>query len=357
MSPPYEPRLLEAGETASLGALYEAVYGPSWREKVSFARYIGETAWPGAVSVVEAEGRIAGAQPAYDVPLWAAGREATATVLLDVATHPAFRRRGIFSRLIDHAVSESGRRASDLVLTTPNRASYRGFRRKREWRLLTSLEAWVDPIRPELLLQRMTRCPRWLAAILGAAARSWVGGRVDASSTSAAGEPAPPPSGELDDLWGRAALRGAVLQRRDAAWVRHRFPVTRGEPDYGWFAEHHGGRLTGYAVARLREIGGLPIAFLVDMLMDEAAAPRGVELVEAVRRWARSRDAAGLVFFGSRQATAARWMSRARLLRFPIGLTRRPYRVCATLPPGARVVACLLEPRAWNMTLADSDLA
>jgi len=351
------PRFLEASEVAALHALYESVYGTLWPERVCLSRYVGETAWPGGVAVMEADGLIVGAQPAYDVPVWVAGDHATATVLVDVATHPAYRRRGIFSRLVDYAVVQAARRGSALVLTTPNKVSYAGFRRKPDWRVLMRLHTWVELLRPEVVLRARAHCPEWLGTLFAAGLRLALHA-PRAGARVAGPEPARewPSETEFDDLWKRTAPAGGVAQRRDATWIRHRFLDVGHGTSYDCLTMRQAGRLIGYMVTRTRQFRGIPALFLVDGLADTAAPRVGLELVESTRAWARSTGAALLVFCGSDRAAAAPWVSGAGFRRVPGLLTGRPYRVCVCAPPGTQASRVLLEPRAWGMTLADSDL-
>jgi len=114
--------------------------------------------------------------------------------------------------------------------------------------------------------------------------------------------------------------------------------------------------LIGYLVTRTRQIDGVRALFLVDGLADTAAPWAGPELVERARAWAQSTGAALLVFYGSETSAGVSWVSGAGFHRFPDFLTGRPYRVCACAPAGSKALGVLLEPLAWGMTLADSDL-
>ena len=336
--------------------LFGAVYGAGWRDRTCVDRYVGNSAPTASVSVDEQDGTIVGAQPSFDLPLWVAGADATATTLVDVVTHPSYRRQGIFAALVDHAVRLAGERGAAVVLTTPNRISYPGFRKKSSWRLLATLECWVRPLRTEGLLRGALGLPRPLASGLAIPFRpflDWLPRRQP--GTTASGSPAWPDDRALEGLWNRCAPVAGIVIRRDPAWFRWRFSPGAGSR-YACIEKNlEDGRLSGYAVTTLRQVGRLGVAFLVDALChpDDARAP--ARLIEGVCDWGLAHGAAIAAVYcipGSRWSVAARGCGFWRL---PARLTRRPYRVCASLGPvasGGR----LLDPGAWQLSAADSDL-
>ncbi len=219
------------------------------------------------------------------------------------------------------------------------------------------LRTWVEILRPEVVLRARAQCPEWLAALFAAGLRMVL--QVPRAGALVCGpEPARawPADTDFDDLWKRSAPAGGVVQRRDATWIRRRFLGVGQGSSYDCFAARQAGRLIGYMVTRTREFRGIPVLFLVDGLADTAVPWVGLELIERTRAWARAAGAALLVFCGSDRASATPWVSGAGFRRFPVLLTGRPYRVCAWAPPGSQAAGVLLEPHAWGMTLADSDL-
>ena len=351
-----DPRCLAPREQARLVALFEAVYGSAWQNKTCTERYLGCPRWPASVSVLEADGLLVGAQPAYDLPLWISGALRSATVLADVVTHPDYRRRGVFSRLVDHATTLSGERGASVVLTTPNGVSYQGFRKKREWVLLARLECRVRVLRPAELLKRRLHLPSRLSAALAGPVGFLLRGRLREGSRSDGARQIWPGRPALDDLWRACAPVRGVMQRRDADWVEWRFSTARGRDIYSCLTETRGGDLLGYSVIRLRDVAGLSVALVVDCLAADPGAT-GPRLSEACREWAEGRGAALLVFYSMAGSAWSKAMGRAGFMRLPSIMMGRPYRVCAKLQGTPDERATLADPGMWHMTLADSDLA
>jgi GNAT superfamily N-acetyltransferase len=349
------PRTLERGEEPKLEALFADVYGPDWRTKTAAHRYLGPTPWPAAVSVVEMDGLIVGAQPAYDVPISVRGARRMCTILADVVTHPQYRRRGIFASVVDHAAKLSVQRDSSLALTTPNNASYPGFEKKRDWRLLTTLPCWLRLLRPGLILTRGIHLPTWLSHMLDlpllwlahGAARSQLASRASLAQT--------PSAESLDDLWRRSSRADRIRQCRDSVWARWRFAASGDE--YQFLTDHTSdGRLAGYVVMRLKRIRGVLASFVVDGLWSEEAAHTPARLMEAACAWAYTEGAALALTYATPAPDWLRGLSQARFRRLPRALSMRPYRVCARLRPGDADDTLLTDSAAWQITLADSDL-
>jgi GNAT superfamily N-acetyltransferase len=350
--------VLKAGEEESLRALFEAEYGATWRAKTSLDRYLGSTPWPAAVSVIEADGVIVGAQPSYDVPLLVAGTRRMCTILVDVVTHPRYRRRGIFSRVVDHAMTLSQHRGASLALTTPNKASYPGFQKKLDWRLLTTLDCWVRLLRPQAILERRLHVPPWLARILAPLVRLVAHGRLRMHAAAKPRLESGMPSREsLDALWHDTAPTTGVSQIRDAAWASWRFAPRVGETAYHFLAERdREQRLSGYVVVRLKEVSGLQACVLVDGLFGDADGVRQRRLLDAASDWALTEGAALTMAYVSSAGPWVGALSQAGFRRVPRPLDARPCHVCVRIHPHTSGTGILSDPSAWRLTLGDSDL-
>jgi GNAT superfamily N-acetyltransferase len=86
---------------------------------------------------------------------------------VDTATHPDFRRMGIFQNLTQAALEEARAEGVDLVFNTPNAESGAGYR-KMGWKDVQPIGALVRPKRP------------WRAKVEGSADRSsFIPGGID----------------------------------------------------------------------------------------------------------------------------------------------------------------------------------
>ena len=350
-------RCLQPGEEERLTALFEAVYGPDWQARTSIDRYLGKDGWPASVSVVESDGILVGAQPTYDVPCLVGGTETTLSVLIDVVTHPAYRRRGVFSEVLDHAAAECAARGSALALTTPNEAAHRVFAGKSDWLLLTVPECRVRFLRPDAILVQCYRFPRSIAGVLGASFLAVVGGRRSRSGPGITEMQGAPPGDEFDALWRRCAPSIRVAQRRDGRWFRWRFGCPGPEARYHLLADRKEGALAGYAVTTLRTVAGVSVTLLVDSFCPREAESTRAELADAVTEWSQSAGAAAIVTYTVPGDPWSKTLARRAFWRLPGFLASRPYRVYARIPDRTASRHVLIEPGAWHMTLADSDLA
>jgi len=115
--------------------------------------------------VAEVSGRIVGLQPMELLPYEWAGRRLTGATLTGVVVHPEFRRRGLFSSLVQACEREAWRRGADFVTTMPNDRSRPGFL-KLGYRDPGRRQLLVLPLNGRKLAQRVIRWPA-LAALLG----------------------------------------------------------------------------------------------------------------------------------------------------------------------------------------------
>jgi GNAT superfamily N-acetyltransferase len=83
---------------------------------------------------------------------------------VDTATHPDWRRRGLFERLTRELVDVMRAEGVAFVFNTPNASSGRGYE-KLGWRIVGRPTIWVRPLRPGRMLTELTRReqPRGLA--------------------------------------------------------------------------------------------------------------------------------------------------------------------------------------------------
>lgn len=88
---------------------------------------------------------------------WRYGGRALAAVRpVDTATHPDWRRRGLFARLTRELLQIMKAEGVAFVFNTPNAASGRGYE-KLGWRTVGRLTIWGRPVRPVRLLSELAR--------------------------------------------------------------------------------------------------------------------------------------------------------------------------------------------------------
>ena len=86
---------------------------------------------------------------------------------VDTATHPSYRRRGIFQSLTEEAVAEARRQGVDLIFNTPNPTSRAGYL-KMGWEEVGPIGVMVRPKLTLRWLRRASEVPPASVAIPGA---------------------------------------------------------------------------------------------------------------------------------------------------------------------------------------------
>jgi GNAT superfamily N-acetyltransferase len=246
------------------------------------------------------------------IPMVLGGRRVVGCKTADAATLPAYRGRGLFAALGRQLFADAAARGFPVAITHPNPNAARGVEQAGA-QLVARVPAFV---RAPLLVRR----PR-------------------------AQRVATPPDG-LDELWGRAGAQVRNGVARDAAWWGWRYGQRPGG-GYRIAAFREGTRLRGAAVGVERRVRGVPVLFVLELLVDadEVAA----DVVAALLRGERLAGAVTVALPGSPVAGAVRAAGfrrlpqrlEPRLLRFGVAdLTR-------TAPDLAR--------RPWSIAWGDLD--
>lgn len=134
----------EPARKAELVALMEVVWGRWWDGAAVDWWVSRNPAGETMVSLAQDDGQLVGAAWMSPYRFQVAGMEMTVPVPLNVATHPDYRGRGIFSRL----ERENERLAAEryrLALTYPNAESARIFLGRLGWQALRSARLWACP--------------------------------------------------------------------------------------------------------------------------------------------------------------------------------------------------------------------
>jgi GNAT superfamily N-acetyltransferase len=111
---------------------------------------------PSPAMVAEVDGRIVSLR-IFLRWRWLYGNQAFAAVRpVDTATHPDWRRRGLFERLTRELLQVMKAEGVAFVFNTPNATSGRGYE-KLGWRIVGRPTIWVRPVRPVRLLAGLAR--------------------------------------------------------------------------------------------------------------------------------------------------------------------------------------------------------
>lgn len=353
MTPPYHARLFGPEDRSSLETLYRAVYGQAWRQKTNFSWTLDRPLAVGGAAVVVQDDVVASAQPFCDFPLHTPRGPSSATLLLDVATHPAHQRRGLFRMVVGEARRAAFERGASIVMTTPNRAAFQGFMTMPEWRRLCTLDCLFRPIGAGEKVPGAGPVSLGARGALEVASRLWVRGRARPSRSSGSPcrvEAAWSPGAEADELWRRVAPRSDLLVARDRSFLGWRFGA-----GYRLFLARDPQGPSGYAAACVLTRGGLKVGMVVDALAADEACAR--PLFDAATEWLRQQGSCAAIGYFRRGSDTWRRARAAGFVSLPGLLSPRPYPVCVSVRPETPAQADLLDPSRWHMSLADSDLA
>lgn len=353
MTSSYEIRAFVPPDREALERLYQAVYGDAWAEKTNLGWTVGSST-PGAGAIVATLGdQVVAAQPYRDLPLdtpWGADR---VSLFLDVATHPAHQRRGLFRRVVDRASAEAFERGGSIAMTTPNRRAARGFETMPPWARLCSLDCLVRPLgagdRPGTSHLRATAIRAAFAlASVGRLHRNGDGTRQEAPGD---GIETPWLPGDDADRWSKTvAHRGGIMVARDRTFLQWRFG-----PDYRLFALRGAPGVAGYVASRVVTRAGVKVGLVIDCIAADAAA--GSRLMAAALGWLETQGASAAVGYFLPQSMPWRSARKAGFLRLPAFLAPREYPVYACVRPGDEHGPALLDAASWHLSMADSDLA
>jgi hypothetical protein len=326
-----EPAVLALLETALAGGPTGARTSDflTWKHFANpFGRSIG--------LVAEEAGRLAGVRLVMRWQFQLGDRIVTAGRMVDTATHPDYRGRGIFRDLTLAAI-DIARDDTALLFNTPNSSSKPGYL-KMGWQEVGTIATSVRPVR------------------LG---RMLVGGRAAMRRHEAADRPLPMP-----DL---PSVSDALTHERSAVDAllagRHRDPSrlqTRGGLDYlRWryagvpgldyraVPVHRSGRLVGLGIGRLRRRGGLTEFTLSEVIHASADRAAAIAILRGAARCSGADHVATHVAAGTPTSQAL----------LPGGyLTTRRVGLTLTTRPLGPLPLDVTDPGCWALTLGDVEV-
>jgi GNAT superfamily N-acetyltransferase len=318
----------------SVQALLAAALGdgpvPGHRAEVFRWKHRMSPFGPSLMLVAEADGRIVGLRAFMRWQFRAPARTVRAVRAVDTATHPEYRRTGVFSRLTREALGALPDDV-DLVFNTPNRVSLRGYL-KMGWRIAGRVPVGVRIRRPIRFLERgaSRRAP-----LEPARRRPPVDAGTAAEALADAG---------VGQLLGAEAAESRLVTPREPEYLRWRY-ASAPRLDYRAVCEQQGGALRGLVIFRVRPRGGLWESTVVELF---GGGDRDI-CRRLLRRVIEASPVDHLTCSfppATRSVGAAR---RSWFLRAPRGIT-------LTVKPLAAVQPDPGDIRSWALSLGDLEL-
>jgi GNAT superfamily N-acetyltransferase len=345
-------RPYRADDEPGLRDLFRAVYGPDADRRTSAWRYLAPAPYPAVIQIAETGGRIVGAQPAHGIDLLICGDPVKGLLLLDVMTHPEYRRRGILKGVVEGLRERAAAEGYRVLLTTPNRDAEHGFARLPAWTRMGELVPWVGIGDAATLLAAGGRA----GALLRPFASPWRRLTRHRHAETADETTRDPGDRFTAALWTATTATAICQLVRDTTFMSWRFGTGSGRP-YTFSGAGTADQPEALAVSGVGRFIGRDVVTLVDLVAPPGSTAAGAHLLRTLAaRAARERRAAVVGWFAPGSG-AENVLRRAGFIRVPKLLRPRPYSVwgACDLPERARQSALTLH--SWSMSLADSDLA
>jgi hypothetical protein len=341
-------RSYRSGDEQALAALFETVFGRRMSEREWRWKLAPTSNVPSVWLATYAEQPIfqyAGIRTRFKV----GERTSDVMVSVDTMTAPAFRRRGLLTKVAARAYDEWRAAGVAFVIGLPNE-QWGSRTQALGWRELFPLQWLARPLRPEALIARRLRLPalrhlRVFSAAWNHFANRNLFRRIGMQVTQAESVGA-----EFDAIWERCRSEAAFSAVRDAAWVQRRI-MSSPTRNYQVLVARQSDVPTASLTYSLNRGAGRTTAQITDLLAAEGdAASCEALMLELLRRL--SEHDADLVYTLALPGTPLfAWFRSVGFLRGPsFGVQLVPL---ATDVP----FESLRNPRAWRLTGADFDVA
>jgi len=304
-----------------------------------------------------ATGRLIGQAATVPVSVMLSGRVRTAGLALDPVIDPDYQGRALPGELLRGAVALSA--GEDIVFTcgAPYQATLSPFLEQGEFRDLGTLPLLIRPLNPERLAMKTSdsRVPGGTTPIARSVWRT------------------PAPRAQKEDLpgleiaqvdvfdepfalfWHRVHQRFPIMVVRDPAYLNWRFREAPGR-EYTAFAARSEGKIRGYVVVRVTQLGRFSVGLIVDLVVEASGEGRaaGRHLVDHAGAFLREHDPDMLATIALRHTDEYRIFRSRGFWVLPKFLEPRPYHLVVRAHAEEANVAYNL--RNWFLTPGDSQV-
>ena len=347
-------RLAGPDDLEQIGRLLPLVAGPQFPERypgrtvAEFCRwkYFTNPAGEAAVGVAVDGEKIVSLAAGVPKRVKLGDETVTAYELGDFITDPGYRKRGLFSAVINLVCEEAARRGAAFAYVRPNESSFR---------ILTPGLNFIEARRiderrfllPSGLVHRKTGLPSALPRVLGA---DWLARQflLPSCPPSVSVQRSARFGGEINSFWNAADEHYSFTLVRDLSYLNWRY-VDCPTPYQIWTA-HRDNSTAGYLVAFASS--SEPIAYIIDLF----TLPDDSDAASALLRTAiDSLLAAGVqvVYTWTVQSSAS--SAGHRLLKRACAAAVRPHLHLAMCFLNERFDASRLPAEGWQLTAGDFD--
>lgn len=350
-----------AADSQGLRDLFAICYGSE------SDRYPGPQEWqwryanalqPSTIWIAKSDQQIVAQRPVVIKWVTVGGEHHRAAHFMDVMTHPDFRRRGLFTRLLSQATRELTEQEVSLCYSFPNEESFPGYSRTSDWTHLISPLLWVKPLRSDALLrQRLPNAHLRRAARLLTEPAVFLATRPRRRQQRAANRPERISRfDERFDQFCRAmGSEYDVMMRRDARHLNRRY-FERPSVSYVVYASLSvAGQINGYIVLRRRSMFGMQLGIIVEMLAGRSDLQAARNLVAQAVDDLVAEDVDAIACVTPNHLPICPALRMEGFLRVPEWLAPRRFPVMVRPRPGLAIAERLTDPCSWFLSWGDND--
>lgn len=347
-------RLATPDDLESIGSLLPDLAGPLFPERFPGQTAAGFCRWKyfqnplgaAAVGVVTDGPRVVSLAAGVPKQVRVGSQILTVFELGDFITAPEYRKRGLFSSLINLVCGEARKRGAAFVYVRPNESSFRILTEGLLFLEAHQIEErrYVTP--SSAIHSKMGVAP----AVTRALGADWVAFKravpVSAKSVTVAQVPRFGP--EMEDLWNKASGQYSFVLVRDTRYLNWRYADCP-TPFQLWTA-YCDGNPTGYAITFTQQVQ--PVGYIVDLFAAPEDARTAATLLRTVMEAMFAKGVQRVYTWIPHSDTAS---AGVKLLKRVCPLMNAPYLHMAMRFLDGQTNISSLPQRGWHLAPGDFD--
>ena len=274
-------RLALPQDLEQIALLLPDLAGPLFSERFPQSTIAGFCTWKyhsnplgdAAVGIAVADGHVVSLAAAVPKLIQVGLRRLLAFELGDFITAPEYRKRGLFSSLVQMICDEAKRRGAALVYVSPNSNSFRTLKSQLCFREVQKVDN-RHFVKPSALIERRAGIPASISRRLGVdrIARAAL---FPSGSREVRVEPVAEFGPEVDHWWAATAPRFSFALVRNHVYLNWRY--VHCPAPYQSFVARRNGHFAGYLTSFVLQTQ--PIGYILDLVTDPADRKAAGELL------------------------------------------------------------------------------